>query len=67
MRAELLAELGIAEATALDELTDADAALLLAQVRAARTAQHVTIQQAIDTAMEHVPWVFRAALKKILF
>ena len=50
-----------------DQLSPTHRAALDAAVHAARERQRVVLQESIDAAMEHVPRVLRAALRKVLF
>jgi hypothetical protein len=65
---DLTSELGLAVSPIwLARLTPAAHAELLRTVRELRESRRTELRAAIDRALEHVPWLLRAALKKVLF
>ena len=64
---EARGELGLADAAPLVELTPDQLAWLRDAARGARHREHAALEAAIDRAMEHVPWLLRGAVKRILF
>ena len=64
---EAQAELGLAEPKPVEALPPGQLAWLRDAARAAREREQVALEAAIDRAMEHVPWLLRGAVKRILF
>lgn len=64
---ETQAELGLADATALAELSPAQLAWLRDAARDARKREQASLDAAVDRALGHVPWLLRGAVKRILF
>jgi hypothetical protein len=51
----------------LETLAPDEREWLAEAVRAAREREHASLQAAVDRALEHVPWVVRGAVRRILF
>ncbi|MGX1811796.1 hypothetical protein ACWIGI_39250 [Nocardia sp. NPDC055321] len=66
-RAELYTELGGEPRAVLDALTDREAELLLRHLRQARTDQHESLFQAMDSALNVLPALLRRPARSILF
>jgi hypothetical protein len=66
--ADITHELGLADPPAwLARLGPAQRAGLVAAIRELRVRRRVELGQAIDRALEQVPRLLRAALRKVLF
>jgi hypothetical protein len=65
--AEAQAELGLADPAPLTALTAAQLAWLRDTARDARNREQASLDAAVDRAMQHVPWLLRGAVKRILF
>lgn len=65
-RAELERELG-GPLTAIDLLSDAEAAELLAMYRDAQRIETATLTESVDGVIGALPWPLRTAAKKIMF
>ncbi len=64
----LAKEPGLADAPAwLTALAPDDRATLLAAIETERARRATELRSAIDAALEHVPWLLRVALRKVLF
>ena len=68
-REELAAELGVeaADLAFLDDLDEAQVALVLAGFRAATERQQEQIDAAVREALQHIPRVLRGPIHKMLF
>jgi hypothetical protein len=65
---DITSELGLTEPPSwLARLTPAARAELLLAIRALRDRRRDELRQAIDRALEQVPRLLRAALRKVLF
>ena len=64
---ETHAELGLRDSAPLAELSAADLAWLRDTVRDVRQREQAALEAAVDRAMEHVPWLVRGAVRRILF
>jgi hypothetical protein len=60
-------ELGLRDKTPLAGLSAAELAWLRDTVRDVRRREHAALTAAVDRAMEHVPWLVRGAVRRILF
>jgi len=67
----LLAEtqdaLGLVDPTPLEALSPAQLAWLRDAARNARSREDTALAAAVDRALDHVPWLVRGAVKRILF
>ena len=64
----LAQELGfVAPPAWLTALAPAHRATLLVAIAAERARRAAELREAIDAALEHVPWILRVALRKVLF
>ena len=64
---EAQSELGLADPAPLAALTPAQLAWLRDAARDARKREEASLGAAVDRALEHVPWLLRGAVKRILF
>ena len=65
--AETQSELGLGDATPLAALPESQLAWLRDAARTARDREQAALEAAVDRALEHVPWLIRGAVKRILF
>ncbi|HEY5926727.1 MAG TPA: hypothetical protein VIV11_33805 [Kofleriaceae bacterium] len=65
--AETKSELGLADATPLVTLPTEQLAWLRDAARTARDREQAALEAAVDRALDHVPWLLRGAVKRILF
>lgn len=63
----LATELATTEPLPTTKLSAAQRDALATAIREARASHAALLQQSITNAMEHVPWVLRGALRKVLF
>ena len=64
---ETTAELGLVDPAPLTELPPGQLVWLRDAARDARKREHAALEAAVDRAMEHVPWLVRGAIRRILF
>jgi hypothetical protein len=64
----IVKELGLEDEPAwLGALSVAHRATLLVAIQTERARRTAELRAAIDAALEHVPWLLRVALRKVLF